>query len=288
MPLPLCFKEQDGGTDADVERIGRAVHGYADVGIGGLAPGGGEAGALCAEDEGGGLAQVLGVVGRGVLQLGGEDAQAVALEVVDAGLAGAGHAGHAEARACRTADDVGVVQVAPLVAHDDGRGPCRIRTAQDGSQVARFLYAFEHDDERCRAQWYVLERERPVAHNAQGTLRRAAIGHFPVHGRRDVERFPRLGQGEAFGEFGAEHERLYLVACRHAALQLAPPFHHEASRAPPLLRLLLQAAHVLNACVLQAGDDGCFVHNNIKVTSDKCKGSKNAPYYQARAPQSSR
>lgn len=38
LPLPYRLEEEDGGADGNVERVETAEHGYADVGIGGLAP----------------------------------------------------------------------------------------------------------------------------------------------------------------------------------------------------------------------------------------------------------
>ena len=117
------------------------------MGISGLAPLVSEAGSLSTHHNGGGSPHVGLVIVGGVLQLGGQNLNVVVLQPSDALLRSTGHTGHTEEGTYRGTDEIGVVQVAEGVAHDDGIDVGCISGTQDGSYVAGFLDTFHHHDE---------------------------------------------------------------------------------------------------------------------------------------------
>ena len=84
LPLPYRLEEEDGGADGNVEGVETAEHGYADVGIGGLAPLVGETCGFGSHYYCGGATHVDVVIEAGILQLGGENGDALLFEEGDA------------------------------------------------------------------------------------------------------------------------------------------------------------------------------------------------------------
>ena len=117
------------------------------MGISGLAPLVSEAGSLSTHHNGGGPPHVGLVIVGGVLQLGGQNLNVVGFQPLDALLRSTGHTGHTEEGTYGSSDEIGVIQVAKGVAHDDGIDVGCISGTQDGSYVAGFLDTFHHHDE---------------------------------------------------------------------------------------------------------------------------------------------
>ena len=157
MALPYCFEHQYGGADAYVQRVDATEHGDADVGVGGLSPKVSQSVVLGAHDDGRSARHVCVIVEAGVLQLGGENLDAARFQKADTLVGRAGHARHGESGAHRRTDEVRIVEVGQRVAHHNGIHARRIGRAQDGAQIAGFLDALEHDNQRTFAKLQVVE-----------------------------------------------------------------------------------------------------------------------------------
>ena len=157
MALPYCFEHQYGGADAYVQRVDAAEHGNADVGVGSLSPKVSQSVVLGAHDDGRSTRHVGVVVKVGVLQLRGENLNAARFQKADTLVGRAGHARHGESGADGRTNEIRVIQVGQRVAHHDGVNARRIGRTQDGAQIAGFLDALEHDNQRTFAKLQVVE-----------------------------------------------------------------------------------------------------------------------------------
>ena len=155
--LPYCFKHQYGSANAYVQGIDLSEHRDADMGIGGAAPLVGEPVVLGAHNDGRCTSHVSIIIEVGVLQLGGEDADAPRLEECNAVVRRTGHAGHRKSSTDGRTNQIRIIEVGQRVAHNDGIHARGIGRTKDGTEVTGFLDTFEDNNERAVGELQIVK-----------------------------------------------------------------------------------------------------------------------------------
>ena len=197
-----------------------------------------------------GTAHISVVVGVRILELSCEDLDIAFLQVPDTFRRTTSDCGYGENRTYRSPDEIGVVEVGQRVADNHGISSGGIGRAENGTEVTRFLYTLQHNDQRVGREAQVAECDAPCTHHGHHSFCGPPIGYALIDGRADNQdvgiREPDIG-GQ---EFRADKELNHFITSLQTMLQFTPAFDDEEASAATLGRFLLQGKQILYPRVL--------------------------------------
>ena len=132
---------------------------------------------------------------------------------------------------------IGVVDVGKWIANDDGIGLSSVSTSEYSSQITRFLYTLQYDDERVGWQMQVSELHETAFHDGHYALCAAPVSnaliHFRIYG--DDGGLPgHRWQTDSRLPLAYKYT-LHLIASLYAMHQFAVSFHYKSVFGPAYL-----------------------------------------------------